>query len=111
MPYKFEYKNMKMKEEDKRNRKLTDKQRKEIKELYATGKYSQRGLAKKYNVTRNVIIYCIYPEKYKKARERYKEIQKTGRYYNREAQRKYAQNYRKYKYDLYKKGKLLKESD
>ncbi len=46
MPYKFEYENMKMKEEDKRNRKLTDEQRQEIRELYATGKYSQRGLAK-----------------------------------------------------------------
>lgn len=46
MPYKFEYKNMKMKEEDKRNRKLTNKQREEIRELHATGKYSQRELAK-----------------------------------------------------------------
>lgn len=111
MPYKFEYENMKIKEEDKRNRKLTDKQREEIRELYATGKYSQRELAKKYNVTKNVIVYAIYPEKYKKARERYKEIQKTGRYYNRETQRRYSQNYRKYKHDLYLKGKLIGGKD
>lgn len=108
MPYKSEYTKMKVKKEDNRAIKLSPEQRIEIKRLYETGLYSQRGLAKKFNVSRSTVVFCIYPERYKKSREQFKERQKTGKYYDREKQRTYTQNTRKYRQELYKKGMLEK---
>ena len=106
MPYKFETNKLKMKDEDKRNRKLDDGQKAKIRELYLSGGYSQRQLAAMYNVSRRLIVFCIYPEKYKKSREDFKKRQKTGMYYDKEKQKEYIKNYRDYKYSLYKKGQL-----
>lgn len=106
MPYKFETTKLKMKEEDKRNRKLDNEQKQQIRKLYLTGNYSQRQLAAMYKVSRRTIVFCIYPEKYEKSREDFKKRQKTGIYYDKEKQKQYAKNYRDYKYSLYKEGKL-----
>lgn len=111
MPYKFETEKMKMKQEDKRNIKLNQEQKIKIKELYETGKYSQRQLAAIYNVSRKTIVFCIYPDKYIKSRNQFKERQKTGIYYNKEKQKEYAKNTRKYKKELYLKNKLIKEEE
>lgn len=108
MPYKSEYTKMKIKREDNRAIKLSPEQRIEIKQLYTTGLYSQRGLAKKFNVSRRTVVYCIYPEKYEKNREQFKERQKTGIYYDKEKQRVYSQRTRQHRKELYKEGKLEK---
>lgn len=109
MPYKFETEKMKMKQEDKRSIKLNQEQKIKIKELYETGKYSQRQLATIYDVSRRTIVFCIYPDKYKKSRQEFKERQKTGMYYNKNKQKEYAKKYRKHKKELYLKNKLIKE--
>lgn len=106
MPYKSEYTKMKIKKEDNRSIKLSPEQKIEIKRLYETGSYSQRELAKKFDVSRRTVVYCIYPEKYKKNREQFKERQKTGMYYNKEKQRIYSQRVREHRKELYKKGML-----
>ena len=48
MPYKSE--KIKLSKEQDRRIKLTDEQRQEIRDKYATGLYSQRNLASEYNV-------------------------------------------------------------
>ena len=50
----------------KKYRKLTFEQAQEIRQLYATGEYSQRVLAKKYKVTRGIVVKIIKNESYKK---------------------------------------------
>lgn len=57
MPYKSE--KIKLKETQDRRKKLTDKQREQIKELYGTGHYSLNDLAKQFNVSKkNYFVNC-----------------------------------------------------
>lgn len=107
MPYKSEYTKLKIQEKDKRNTKLSEQDKTEIKKLYETGLYSQRQLAKQYNVSRRLIVFCIYPEKYEENRKQFKERQKTGMYYDREKQREYTQKLREHRKELYLKGELI----
>lgn len=107
MPYKIEYEHKKMQKEDKKNWKLTQEQKTEIKKLYETGLYSQRQLASQYKVSRRLIVFCIYPEKYEKSRKDFKDRQKTGIYYNKEKQREYAKKCRKRRLELSKENKLI----
>lgn len=107
MPYKFESEKMKMRREDKKNIKLTLEQRAEIKALYASGQYSQRELARKFNVSRTLIQLYSNDEKLKRHKELYKKRQLDGRYYNKEREREYAKTYRKNKKELYLKNKLI----
>lgn len=109
MPYKFETNKMIMKNEDKRSVKLTLEDRQEIKKLYQTGQYSQRELARKYNVSRRLITFYIDDEKNKRNKELFKQRQKTGMYYDKDKQREYARNCRKHKKKLYEEGKLLEK--
>jgi hypothetical protein len=104
MPYKFETEKKKIPRELNKNVKLSLEQREEIKELY--GLISQRQLAKKFNVSRRLIIFIGCPEKYKKNVENFKKRQKTKKYYNKEKQRIYIQRLRQHKKQLNKIGKL-----
>ncbi len=63
MPYVFEKEKKLIPREFDRRIKLNDIQRVEIKQLYSTGKYSYRILAKEYGVTKNTIRDAIYPER------------------------------------------------
>lgn len=56
------------KEHDKR-RKLTDEQREEIKQLYATGNYSQQGLASKFGVGHDTIHRIVNPDAARRRKE------------------------------------------
>lgn len=111
MPYKFETDKLLIKNEDKKSIKLTYEDRQQIKKLYQSGKYSQRELARKYNVSRRLITFYIDDEKYKRNKENLKERQKTGMYYNKDKQREYVKKYRKNKQELYKENKLFKRSE
>lgn len=106
MPYKFEYEHLKIKDKDDRRIKLFDEDREEIRKLYATGLYSQRDLANRYNVSRRTITFVLDPSKLERAKELLKERKKDGRYYSKEKQREYVKKYREHKYDLYKQKKL-----
>lgn len=54
-------------EHDKRV-KLTDEQRENIREEYKTGSISIRALERKYGVSRRLIQFILFPERYEKAK-------------------------------------------
>ena len=107
MSHKMEYTHMKIPSELDRRCKLTKEQKEEIKSLYP--ELSQRTLAKRYNVSRRLIQFTVDESKLQYAKERYKERRKDGRYYSRTKHTKAMAKHRKYKYALYKEGKLKGE--
>ena len=106
MPYKSE--KIKLSETQDRRKKLTEEQRKEIRELYSTGLYSLNGLAKKYDVSKKTILLIVNEESAERAKQyrkdHWKEWQRVGEEHN-EAIKKT----RKYKQELYLKGELKEE--
>lgn len=107
MPYKFEYKHLKMKKEDDKRIKLTDDDKEEIRKLYSKGMFSQRQLAEMFNVSRRSIQFVLNPEKLKENYKQRAERGKDGRYYNKEKQKEYMQQYRHQKKKLCDEGKLV----
>ena len=109
MPYKSE--KIKLPKELDRRVKLTDEQRKEIKNKYATGLYSQRTLAKEYNVSRRLITFILDEEKQKRNAELLKERKLDGRYKpTKEEWAKTVREHRRYKQELYLKGELKEDN-
>lgn len=107
MPYKSE--KIKLSKEQDRRIKLTDKQRIEIKDKYATGFYSQRSLAAEYNVSRRLISFILDEEKAKKAAEQLKIRKADGRYKpTKEEWAATMKEHRQYKQNLMLMG-LLKD--
>lgn len=106
MPYKSE--KIKLKETQDRRKKLTEKQREEIRELYSTGLYSLNGLAKEYEVSKKTILLIVNKDSEERARqyrkEHWKEWQRKGEEHN-----KAINNTRKYKQSLYLKGELIED--
>lgn len=110
MPYKSE--KMKLSKSQDRRIKLTDEQREEIRQKYSTGLYSQRALAREYNVSRRLITYIIDDEKYQRSKEQLKERRADGRYKpTKEEWAKTMREHRQYKQRLYLDGKLTEESE
>lgn len=107
MPYKTEYQHKKIRQEDKKNWKLSSDDKLKIKRLYETGLYSQRQLAIRYNVSRRLIQYCINPQQYELDRQKFKERQKAGIYYNKEKQREYSKKLRQRRKELNLQNKLV----
>lgn len=107
MPYKSE--KIKLKDLQDRRKRLTEEQRKEIERLYGTGCYSLNDLAKMFNVSKKTILLIVNKESAEKAKqyrkEHWKEWERKG-----EERNKVARDYRKYKYELYKDGKLIEEN-
>lgn len=109
MPYKSE--KIKLNETQDRRKKLTDKQREEIRDKYATGLYSQRTLAKKYNVSRRLITFILDDKKQKRNAELLKERKLDGRYKpTKEEWAKTVREHRRYKQELYLKGELKEDN-
>lgn len=106
MPYKSE--KIKLKGLQDRRKRLTDEQREEIKKLYETGAYSLNGLAKMFEVSKKTILLIVNNDSAERAKQyrkdHWKEWQRHGAEHN-EA----IKNTRKYKYELYKEGKLKDE--
>ena len=106
MPYKIE--KIKLKGLQDRRKKLTDEQRKEIKELYGTGCYSLNGLAKRFNVSKKTILLIVNENSAERAKqyrkENWREWQGT-----KEEHREAIKKTRYYKHQLYKEGKLKDE--
>lgn len=103
MPYKSE--KIKLSETQDRRKRLTDKQREQIKELYGTGHYSLNDLAKQFNVSKKTILLIVNKDSAENAKlyrkEHWREWQRKGEEHN-----KAIMNTRKYKQKLYKEGKL-----
>ena len=108
MPYKSE--KIKLKGLQDRRKRLTDKQREEIKELYGTGFYSLNDLAKKFNVSKKSILLIVNKESAEKAKqyrkEHWKEWQRSS-----EEHREAIKKTRRYKQSLMLKGELKEEDD
>lgn len=106
MPYKSE--KIKLQGLQDRRKKLTDEQRKEIRELYGTGHYSLNGLAKQFEVSKKTILLIVNNDSAENAKryrkEHWKEWQQTKEEHN-EAIKKT----RRYKQSLMLKGELKNE--
>ena len=106
MPYKSE--KIKLNETQDRRKKLTEKQREEIRELYSTGLYSLNGLAKQYEVSKKTILLIVNKDSAERAKkyrkEHWKEWQKKG-----EEHAEAIRKTRKYKQELYLKGELVED--
>lgn len=106
MPYKSEKIKIANTEYDRRI-KLTDEQRREIKEKYATGTVGHRPLAKEYGVSRSLIRFVLDQEAYEKSKTDFRERRKDGRYNkSKEETNKIMREKRRYKQKLYLEGKI-----
>ena len=106
MPYKIE--KIKLKGLQDRRKKLTDEQRKEIKELYGTGCYSLNGLAKRFAVSKKTILLIVNSDSAERAKQYRKENWKNWQG-TKEEHRESIKKTRHYKHQLYKEGKLKDE--
>lgn len=106
MPRKSE--KLKLSETQDRRRKLTDEQKQEIRDLYATGLFSLNNLAKRFEVSKSTILLIVNPnsaERVKRYRkENWKNWQRTGEEWN-----KIIREHRQYKQELYLDGQLKQE--
>lgn len=89
--------------------KLTVEDKENIVKDYATGMFSQRGLAEKYGVSRRSIQFVLSPEKKERAKAQFAERQKDGRYYDKDKHREYTKIHRDHKKELYKQGLIGEE--
>lgn len=106
MPYKSE--KIKLQGLQDRRRKLEPHQYDEIRHKYETGLYSQRMLAREYNVSRSLIAIIVNPKRAEAVRQRTKEhwrdYQTFGAKHNAVTRKT-----RIYKQELYVKGELKGE--
>lgn len=84
-------------EHDKR-RKLSEADKQEIRELYQSPEWSQRKLAAKYDVSRRLIVFTLYPDRLAKSKADFAERQSDGRYYDRETHKQYMRRHRAHKH-------------
>ena len=104
MPYKFEYDNTPLPEGKDRRVKLTDKDKQRVLELREQG-YSQRELAREFDVSRRLIQFILDPAKKQRDLQRRKERGGWKQYYDKEKNTEYIRNHRRYKH------KILKEEE
>lgn len=88
---------------------LTEEQRENIRQEYAAGGISKRGLGRKYKVSPRLIDFILFPERQEKAKQQFAERQKDGRYYDKEKHREYTKKHRDYKKELHGQGLLNTE--
>lgn len=106
MPYKSE--KIRLPEDKDRRRKLTEEQKEEIRQIYASGICGQRPLAKKYGVSRSCIQVIVNPEIAAYRKQRVKEHWRDYRP-SKEAWAETIREHRRYKQKLYVNG-YLKDS-
>jgi len=90
---------------------VTEKQKEEIRELYAGGNISHSKLAKMYGCSKALIGMIVNPERAKSASERFKaNWKKYAERRGKEYHAAHVRYTRRYKYRLYKDG-ILKEDE
>lgn len=86
-----------------RRRRLTDTQREEIRELYATGELGYRRIANIYGVSKGTISIIVNPAIAEKISNRFKANWRKYRdAHGKEYHARAIRNTRRYKYSLYK---------
>ncbi len=106
MPYKSEHIAISGTQYDRRQ-KLTPEQKAEIFHRYHTENVSQRKLAREYGVSRRLITFIIDPDKQEQSRQSLKQRKAKGLY--KPDKQKWAatvREYRRYKQQLFIKGKI-----
>lgn len=88
-----------------RRRRLTEKQKAEIRERYAQGDIGTRPLARMYGVSRSLVALLVNPDRAERVKARFKEhwreyYKKHGKAYHAKSMR----NWRNYKYRIYKEN-------
>ena len=105
MPYKSE--KIRLSREQDRRVKLNEEQREEICYKYSTGLYSQRQLAREYNVSRRLITFVLDPQKAARNAELLKIRKADGRYKPTKGEwANTMREHRHYKEKLFREGKL-----
>lgn len=103
MPRKSE--KLRLSETQDRRRKLTEEQRQEIRDLRSTGLFSLNDLAKRFGVSKKLIILIVNPESAENAKqyrkENWRNWKRTGEEWNR-----IQREHRQYKHNLYMNGEL-----
>lgn len=90
---------------------VTEKQKEEIRELYASGNVSHSELARMYNCSKALIGMIVNPERAKSVSERFKaNWRKYAERRGKEYHAAQVRHTRRYKYRLYKDG-ILKENE
>lgn len=95
MPSKLEKQKIKLPRALDYRIKLSDGEREEIRKLYP--QLSQRELAKKFKVSRSLIVFTLDKEKHRQNLLRRKEKGGSRKYYSREKHAKYMRKYRRSK--------------
>lgn len=103
MPYVSE--KMKLPPEYDRRRRLTDEQRQEIIQKYSTGEYSLRQLGREYNVDKGTIGLIVNPDQKQRYSQYNKDNWRRHQTYGEE-RNAIMREYRAYKHQLYKQGKI-----
>jgi len=105
MPYKHIEK--KIPEELDRRVKLTKSQKDEIYLIYNLyNAYSQGELAKMYGVSKRLIQFIVDPDKLKRNYQKRVENGGSKQYYNKDKHTLQIREHRRYKQELYIRGKL-----
>lgn len=104
MPYKNQTDKLLIPLALKRNTKLTEEDKSNIRTIYATGMSSHRKLAELYSVEKSTIAFVLNPDKYELSKQRAKD--NRHKYYNKEKQAEYMRNHRKYRQELNLENKL-----
>jgi hypothetical protein len=95
-----------------RRRRLTDQDKDKIRELYATGKYGHRPLARMFHVSRSLIRIVVDPDCAKRVKDRFKAHWKDyAKKRTKEMHAAAIRNVRNYKYGLYKAGTIGEEQE
>lgn len=87
-----------------RRRKLTEEDRKEIKELYEVKKLGIREISRIFEkvCSRRLIQFVLFPHRLKELQERNKDNEHWKKYHKKEESTKAVRNWRNYKYNLFK---------
>ena len=95
-----------------RRRRLTDKDKADICELYAKGEHSLMSLARMYHVSKSLILITVNPERARKVKERMRIHWRDYAYkYGMEYRARMARNCKNHHYRLYKSGELKEEDE
>lgn len=103
MPFKSE--KIRLPEEYDRRVKITSEQRKEIYDLYQTGLYSWRELARKYGVSKSRIGQIVNPKIGERVAQRRRDYKERYQGYS-EKNREDTKEHRRYKQRLFIEGKI-----
>jgi hypothetical protein len=102
MPYKFEYKKIRLPQGTDKRKKLEDSQYKEIRDLYASGTLSYKAIGDMYGVSKSRIIQIVNPHIEERQKKQFKERRMDGRYYQKEEHKEAIKKHRRYKQSILK---------